>query len=128
MTTVQRTNEIIDGIMFEVENYGEVMNCAIVNTFAYDMSFNDLREKNNNEEDYTNLIVKFNEYACRKEWSENTTVDTRHTMYFFDNKLVLEKRTSIHDSSNINICLGEIELYMEENADSEEEEEDEVEE
>ena len=107
--------------MFEVEDYGEVMNCAIVNTFAYDMSFNDLREKNNNEEDYTNLIVKFNEYACRKEWSENTKTDTRHTMYFFDNKLVLEKRTSIYDSSNINICLGEIELQMEENADSEEE-------
>ncbi len=113
MTTVQRTTEIINGSMYEVEDFGEVINQAIVNTFAYDMSFNDLREKNKNEEDYTNLVVKSREYACREEWSENTTVDKCHTMYYFDDKVVLEKRTHINDCSHIIICLNEIESYME---------------
>ena len=106
------TQEISEasGRVYEVQNYGEVRNDKILIIFGDEMSFNDLRDKSKNEDDYTELVMKY----------VNTPDNNRCTMVYFDDVMVLEIIRSRDYSSMMSYHLRELDIHQ-----AEENEEDE---
>lgn len=111
-TNMKITQEISEasGSVYEVQNYGEVRNDNILIIFGDEMSYNDLRDKSKNEDDYTELVMKY----------VNTPDNNRCTMVYFDDVMVLEIIRSRDYSSMMSYHLRELDIHQ-----AEENEEDE---
>ena len=111
-TNMKITQEISEasGSVYEVQNYGEVRNDNILIIFGHEMSYNDLRDKSKNEDDYTELVMKY----------VNTPDNNRCTMVYFDDVMVLEIIRSRDYSSMMSYHLRELDIHQ-----AEENEEDE---
>ena len=103
-TNMKITQEISEasGSVYEVQNYGEVRNDNILIIFGDEMSYNDLRDKSKNEDDYTELVMKY----------VNTTDNNRCTMVYFDDVMVLEIIRSRDYSSIMSYHLRELDIHQ----------------
>jgi hypothetical protein len=97
MKTTQEISEA-GGSVYEVQNYGEVRNDNILIIFGAEMTYNDLRDKSKNEDDYTELVMKY----------VNTPDNNRCTMVYFDDVMVLEIIRSRDYSSDMTYFLSEL--------------------
>ena len=103
-TNMKITQEISEasGSVYEVQNYGEVRNDNILIIFGDEMSYNDLRDKSKNEDDYTELVMKY----------VNTPDNNRCTMVYFDDVMVLEIIRSRDYSSMMSYHLRELDIHQ----------------
>lgn len=116
-----------DNNNIEICEYGDIRNETICKIFGDELTFNELKPIYEYEMDYTTL---------KTETIRNKTEPDDENKFFvfsvyFDGKLMLDKKYSIHHSCDMFYLLGELEAELgecEEEEEEDEEEEDEEEE
>ena len=86
----------------ETIDYGDIPNSAILTIFGDEMAYNDLMLYSTNQESTTNLKV---------EHTRDTEIQL--VRVWFDNKVVMDKKYSIHHSCNMFYHLNQLVLELE---------------
>jgi len=95
-----------DAVTVEVCEYGDILNETICKVFGDELTFNELKDKNKEEYDYTNLKTE----QIRWDWSDQFLFRV-----YFDSKVVLERKYSYNYSCIMFYCLSELFDYLDVN-------------